>query len=109
VAGCWTPKNPGRSCAAAVVTTMLSVRRSLFAVFRCEGGPMIHDGCIGLAEASRRLGRPGRALSDAIFRGAVDASVWPRVAGKVLVPISELERLRKVLALDRRLKSTAKA
>jgi hypothetical protein len=66
---------------------------------------MNHETCIGLAEASRRLGRPGRALSDAIFQGKVDASTWPRIAGKVLVPIAELGRLRVVLARDRRRKN----
>jgi hypothetical protein len=53
--------------------------------------------CMSLAEASRRCGRPARALSDAIYTGRIDASAWPKVAGRIVVPSSALPAIRKAL------------
>jgi hypothetical protein len=58
--------------------------------------------CVGVAEASRRLGRPGRTLSDAIYRGAIDPTGWPVVAGRRVVPVSELPAIAAQLAAGRR-------
>jgi hypothetical protein len=55
------------------------------------------ENCISLAEASRRCGRPARALSDAIYSGRIDASGWPRVSGRLVVPLSAMAEVRRVL------------
>lgn len=57
---------------------------------------------LSLAEASRKLGLPARALSDAIYTGRVDASLWPVVGGRVLVPADALPKLAETLSRDRR-------
>jgi hypothetical protein len=56
--------------------------------------------CISLAEASRRCGRAARTLSDAIYSGRIDASAWPLVAGRRLVPEVALPAIRRVLRED---------
>jgi hypothetical protein len=52
---------------------------------------------ISLAEASRRCGRAARTLSDLIYSGRIDASAWPLVAGRRLVPEAALPEIRRVL------------
>ena len=63
----------------------------------------IADQHLSQAEASRRLGYPARVIAIAVYNGRLDASTWPLVAGRRLVPIAELERIRVVLTTDRRL------
>jgi hypothetical protein len=55
-----------------------------------------------MSEASRRLGLCPRAISDGITRGAIDPSNWPLLCGRRVVPLSELENIRRALSTDRR-------
>jgi hypothetical protein len=59
------------------------------------------------AEASRRLGRHAGAIAQALYSGRLDASTWPVVAGRRLVPVDQLESIRKALSTDRRRKKAA--
>jgi hypothetical protein len=52
---------------------------------------------IGISDAARRLGLPARAISDAVYRGKIDVTGWPLVAGRRLVPVSELAAIKKLL------------
>jgi hypothetical protein len=59
---------------------------------------MIEDSdYLNLASASRAAGGAPRLLSDLIYQGRLDVTGWPKVSGKVLVPRTELARLRKVV------------
>jgi hypothetical protein len=53
--------------------------------------------CIGMSDAARRLGLPACAVSDAVYRGRLDGSKWPVVAGRRLVPVAELPAIKKAM------------
>jgi hypothetical protein len=54
------------------------------------------------AVASRRLGYPSRAISDAVYAGKLDTTGWPQVCGKLLVPEDKLQEIGRILATDKR-------
>jgi hypothetical protein len=55
-------------------------------------------------ELSRMLGYLPKRISEAVMRGALDQSRWIRAGGRWLIPESEVEAIRQVLATDRRRK-----
>ena len=59
---------------------------------------------ITLSEGSRRLGRPAKAISDAIARGAVSEDMTVVVGGRRMLPARNLPAVRKALETDRRRK-----
>lgn len=52
---------------------------------------------VSLAEGSRRIGLPPRAISDGIFRGLLNPAEWHQVGGRYFVPVSALPGIKATL------------
>ena len=66
---------------------------------------------LSFSELARELGLPPRCISDCVYRGILDPSQWPKVAGRHVIPRDQvplvIEILRARGVLDQPMDATA--
>ncbi|MEX2138597.1 MAG: hypothetical protein WD894_05010 [Pirellulales bacterium] len=52
---------------------------------------------VSYSELARELGIAPRAISDFVYRGILDPSDWPKVAGRHVIPRDDVPRVVQIL------------